>query len=539
MAPSRCRRVCQQTWALTVKNSLVFSKSPLASLFRALLLPVAITVVLCFLKYVKPTDNDQRGISYYGAPVLELPAAISASPSNRLVFSLNGIENQALNDTIHTIRDESSMSQFDIQIIDEPNALYDVCRQSIQGTSECFAAVIFTAFDDDNAEYIMALDDHVVNHGAANYKTRHSILSDRLLPLQWTIDSHLGNFTGIQRPTEKMWHGIFDQTPYDTAPAPSRESRYWLGLVTSFAAPLFTLILIPLAYHVSMAVANERQTGLAELMMAQGVTVTPRILSNFLSFFVFYLPGAIASSILLGEVLFVETSTGLVFILELLAVLAFLAWSHVIGSLFARAQLAGLCGSVLTFVMGIVIIPVIFLARTLAPTYALSLLFPPYAWVSLIKEVARAEAMGRAFPDAQVARYYDSINGNLYFVFFIVQIVLYIAGIYAIECWRWSLPNEREWIDAPQDVALRLSHLSKTFSSKSAVDDLSIDVQKGSVTFLLGPNGCGKTTVLNCISRMMRVGKGSSVQFNRDSYSFGLCPQSNVSGVLSAFSHHG
>lgn len=194
MAPSRCRRVCQQIWGLTVKNSLVFSKSPLVSLFRALLLPVAITVVLCFLKYIKTADNDRTGISYYGAPVLELPAAISTSPSNRLVISLNGIEDQTLNDTIHAIRDESSMSQFDIQIIDEPNALYDVCRQSIQGTSECFAAVIFTAFDENNAEYIKALDDHIVSHGPASYKTRHSILSDRLLPLQWAIDSHLGNF---------------------------------------------------------------------------------------------------------------------------------------------------------------------------------------------------------------------------------------------------------------------------------------------------------------------------------------------------------
>jgi ATP-binding cassette subfamily A (ABC1) protein 3 len=538
MAPLRFRRVRQQTWALTVKNALVFSKSPVVSIFRALVLPVAITVVFCFLKYIKGASSEPYGISYAGAPVLDLPTAMSATPSHRLVFSLNGIESRALNDTIHAIGDESGMGPFDIQIIDEPTALYDACRQSIQGTSECFAAVIFTTFDDDNAEYIMALDEYAV-HGPTSYKTRHSILTDRLLPLQWAIDSHLGNFTSVQRPTEKMWHGHFGQSsiyldgPYDEERSALRnESSYWLQLVKTFVAPIFTLILIPLAYHVSTAVANERQTGLAELMMAQGVTVTPRVLSNFLSFFALYLPGVIASSIFLGEVLFVATSTGLVFILVLLASLAVLAWSHVIGSLFSRAQLAGLCGSILTFVVGLIMIPVVMLTRTLAPTYVLSVLFPPYAWATLIQDIAGAEAMGRAFPDPQAASYNGNVQGDLYFLFFIVQIVLYIAGVYAIECWRWTLPKKRDWVDGADDVALRLSHLSKTFSSKNAVDDLSLDVQKGSVTFLLGPNGSGKTTVLNCISRMMRVDEGSSIQFNRDYYSFGLCPQSNVSDVV-------
>ncbi len=44
---------------------------------------------------------------------------------------------------------------------------------------------------------------------------------------------------------------------------------------------------------------------------------------------------------------------------------------------------------------------------------------------------------------------------------------------------------------------LRLTHLRKTFGSKVAVDDLSLELLPGEVFGLLGPNGAGKTTTVN------------------------------------------
>lgn len=44
--------------------------------------------------------------------------------------------------------------------------------------------------------------------------------------------------------------------------------------------------------------------------------------------------------------------------------------------------------------------------------------------------------------------------------------------------------------------ALELSHVTKSYGSKLAVNDLSVTVQRGELVCLLGPNGAGKTTTI-------------------------------------------
>ena len=62
-----------------------------------------------------------------------------------------------------------------------------------------------------------------------------------------------------------------------------------------------------------------------------------------------------------------------------------------------------------------------------------------------------------------------------------------------------------------------------------AVSDLNLEVKKGSVTFLLGPNGGGKTTTLKCVAGMTSMDPGSRLELNEDGVVFGICPQQNVS----------
>ena len=47
---------------------------------------------------------------------------------------------------------------------------------------------------------------------------------------------------------------------------------------------------------------------------------------------------------------------------------------------------------------------------------------------------------------------------------------------------------------------LSLSNLVKHYADQKAVDDISFDIQKGSIFGLLGPNGAGKTTLLRMIT---------------------------------------
>jgi spermidine/putrescine transport system ATP-binding protein len=50
---------------------------------------------------------------------------------------------------------------------------------------------------------------------------------------------------------------------------------------------------------------------------------------------------------------------------------------------------------------------------------------------------------------------------------------------------------------ATSDV--RLEHVTKRFEDVVAVDDLSLEIERGSFFALLGPSGCGKTTTLRMI----------------------------------------
>lgn len=58
---------------------------------------------------------------------------------------------------------------------------------------------------------------------------------------------------------------------------------------------------------------------------------------------------------------------------------------------------------------------------------------------------------------------------------------------------------------------LKIEHLSKSFNSIKAVDDISFEVKKGEIYGFLGPNGAGKTTVISMISGLLEADAGKIV----------------------------
>jgi putative spermidine/putrescine transport system ATP-binding protein len=63
---------------------------------------------------------------------------------------------------------------------------------------------------------------------------------------------------------------------------------------------------------------------------------------------------------------------------------------------------------------------------------------------------------------------------------------------------------------------LLLENLSKLYGKNFAVEDLSIDVEKGEFVTLLGPSGCGKTTTLQMIAGFAEVSSGRITLDGRD-----------------------
>ena len=55
---------------------------------------------------------------------------------------------------------------------------------------------------------------------------------------------------------------------------------------------------------------------------------------------------------------------------------------------------------------------------------------------------------------------------------------------------------------------IQVKNLTKRYGSLTALDHFDLDVQKGEIFGLLGPNGSGKTTAINCMLSLLKYSKG-------------------------------
>jgi len=379
-----------------------------------------------------------------------------------------GMPNAILSPILDGILNQPNMKGLDTHVTDDVNDLFDLCKQSIWGTSNCFAAVIFTAANETNIEYSFALDNGVVETGFNGLRTDNSLLATRILPLQWAIDSQVNNIPAAHKPSELGWAGSFFESAVNvTALPPPTEGAPWLAFIGDFVGPVFILILIGVVYHLSIFVAGERQTSISELMQAQMVTNTPRILSTVLSFLIIYLPGFIICSILLTQLLFERTSDILLIFLTILAGTSITVSAHFLASFFGKAQLAGLYTSTLAFALALVALDAILTASfgssgpKTPEVYALSAIFPPYTWATLISDIAKREFKLQAFSLDALAVTNTSqfigigetqstakqptqqtLPGYIYVIFFILQIIVYGAATFGVERMLWSVKRE-------------------------------------------------------------------------------------------------
>src|SRR5262245_26585487 len=75
------------------------------------------------------------------------------------------------------------------------------------------------------------------------------------------------------------------------------------------------------------------------------------------------------------------------------------------------------------------------------------------------------------------------------------------------------------------DAAVDVSHLSRTFGAKKALDDVSFQVERGGVFGLDGENGSGKSPLIKHLLGLWRAESGSVGVF-------GLDPVADPVGVL-------
>ena len=56
---------------------------------------------------------------------------------------------------------------------------------------------------------------------------------------------------------------------------------------------------------------------------------------------------------------------------------------------------------------------------------------------------------------------------------------------------------------------LKLEHVSAGYKEKNVLVDLSLHVPKGQLTVIIGPNGCGKTTLIKTMLGLLQPQSGN------------------------------
>lgn len=66
------------------------------------------------------------------------------------------------------------------------------------------------------------------------------------------------------------------------------------------------------------------------------------------------------------------------------------------------------------------------------------------------------------------------------------------------------------------DYVLQTSDLVKEFKGFTAVDNVNLNVERGSIHALIGPNGAGKTTVFNLLTKFLIPTRGQILYNGED-----------------------
>ena len=72
-----------------------------------------------------------------------------------------------------------------------------------------------------------------------------------------------------------------------------------------------------------------------------------------------------------------------------------------------------------------------------------------------------------------------------------------------------DIMQKKERMIINMSIILKTTNLCKSFNGQTAVNNISLNIERNSVYGLLGPNGAGKSTTLKMITGILRPTSGS------------------------------
>ncbi|KAF3916532.1 hypothetical protein ABW20_dc0101824 [Dactylellina cionopaga] len=541
----------RQIFALCDKNLKLFLRRPWMMLFRVFLVPIVLTLLVSLFKNVGGSiggfADDNGGISD-ARPIKSVAQALENQDSTKFVFARNGQGNQVdqIIDRFTAMTGASNVVRVDNQV-----DILNECRMTLAGASDCFASIIFNKANGTFVDYIIAFNPADFE-GETDWKSHKSTMQDRILPIQLAMDSAIADLPKGTVVNERSFSensgyvssylssqlsgGSEKKTSSGEVAVPNTNTYYYF--LFFLLAPFFFMIFIEMVFHVCGFLTRERESGVTELLATQGCRQTPQIVSYFVSFWLLYLPTWIITGIILGVVLFGHTNAGFLVLFQVLAGTATLCMCVFLSTLFTKGHFSSPVSGIITLALAMINLNYLLKSNPSSGEIAgLAAVFPPFTYGSLIADIARLEgsaslgfSVSRSQADIALLTEFPSIAPYLYIIFFLIQIPLYLGLAVGSHFFIWHVPYIVTRLAPETGLAMRITGLDKTYkkSKGKSVDSLSMQVQRGQVACLLGPNGGGKTTTLKCIGGVVKADKGSSVELGCDRTELGYCPQHNV-----------
>ncbi|NNM23568.1 MAG: gliding motility-associated ABC transporter ATP-binding subunit GldA [Flavobacteriaceae bacterium] len=84
-------------------------------------------------------------------------------------------------------------------------------------------------------------------------------------------------------------------------------------------------------------------------------------------------------------------------------------------------------------------------------------------------------------------------------------------------------------------MSIEVSHISKTYGTQKALNDVTFSIKKGEIVGFLGPNGAGKSTLMKILTTFLRASEGAAAvngfsvndEISRVQRSIGYLPEHN------------
>ncbi|CAG9334834.1 unnamed protein product [Blepharisma stoltei] len=339
--------------------------------------------------------------------------------------------------------------------------------------------------------------------------------------------------------------------------------------------PFFIVIsyLIPVCRMLSLIV-QEKEYKIKEMMMIMGLSNKAYWLSWITYYFSIYTLIAIVGSII-SVGLFKYSSPAMIFLFLWLYGMSCMAFSILISMLFSKSRSAVMLGLMVFLISYFISFAVTDPTLDEGSKTAASLL-PNVALTLGIDVLAQLENGQVGVQNYNTDSTINNYTFGTSIAFLVIDLGIFaILAFYLDQVWptEWGVKRpwyflftksfwvtskknahedlfneEINWGDNVEKVeedlekqkengkALLIRNFKKVFGTKTAVEDISLDIYNGQIFALLGHNGAGKTTTISMMCGLIPTTYGDmkingnylSTDLNKIRRSLGVCPQHNV-----------